>query len=70
MKTLGEYGKVTEADIVRMWLTDRGLVACSRRLMEPLAALDGNKAEVQVVYYPALDRYGLGRDDTFASGGT
>ncbi len=52
----------SDAAAVRAWLVDRGLAAVSRELMTSAALTD------LVVYYPATDRYGKGRDDPAAAG--
>lgn len=52
-KSLAEISKLSDDDIVRIYLAERGLVAVERHLAETLAV-----PEIGVAYYdPRLDRY-------------
>ena len=52
VRSLDEISKTSDADIVRIWLAERGLVAVQRTLMDKLVTLDG-----PAVYFPGKDRY-------------
>ena len=51
-KSLAEISKLSDDDIVRIYLAERGLVAVERHLAEPLAVSGGG-----AYYDPRLDRY-------------
>ena len=50
-KSLTEISKLSDDDIVRIYLAERGLVAVERHLAEPLAVSG------PAYYDPRLDRY-------------
>ena len=54
MRSLCEISKISDIEIVRIWLRDRGLVAVDRELMNRLAAVD---RKLGVVYDPSTDRF-------------
>jgi hypothetical protein len=52
-KSLAEIGKLSDDNIVRIYLAERGLVAVERHMAESLAT-----SEIGTAYYdPHLDRY-------------
>lgn len=54
VKSLAEISRISDDEIVRIWLAERGLVAVERDLMDGLC-YPGNPHGM--TYYPSADRY-------------